>query len=64
MQAISALRATLSGMADDPGILGDNGNPNLTPVSSNAYTFPRTPAQVCSPCLARLELLALSHADC
>ncbi len=46
LQAISALRATLSGMADDQGILGANGAPNLTPVNANAYTFPRSPAQV------------------
>ena len=46
MQAISALRAALSGMADDQGILGANNGPNLTPVNADAYTFPRTPAQV------------------
>ncbi len=32
-------------MADDQGILGANGAPNLTPVNANAYTFPRSPAQ-------------------
>ena len=38
-------------MADDQGILGANGQPNLTPVNSDAYTFPRSPAQVCCPAL-------------
>ena len=49
LQAISSLRAALSGMADDQGILGASAVPNLTPVNTNAYTFSRTPAQVCSP---------------
>ena len=44
-QAISALRATLSGAADDQGILV-NGLNNLTPVDNSSITFPRTVNQV------------------
>ena len=44
-QAISALRATLSGAADDQGILV-NGLNNLTPVDNSSITFPRAVNQV------------------
>lgn len=43
--AISALRAKLSGAADDQGILLD-GAPNLVPTDSNSITFHRNISQV------------------
>lgn len=45
VQAISALRAALSGAPDDQGILL-NGEANLVPADANAITFPRTVSQV------------------
>lgn len=44
--AISALRATLSGVADDMGILVSGDSYNFTSVDSNALVFRRSPAQV------------------
>ena len=45
-QAIAALRAKLSGAADDQGILL-NGAPNEVPTDSNGLTYTRSIAQVC-----------------
>lgn len=42
---ISALRAQLSGAADDQGPLL-NGKPNVVPADSNSIAFARTPSQV------------------
>lgn len=44
--AISALRATLSGSADDMGITIPGENFNFTSVDTNALVFRRSPAQV------------------
>ena len=44
--AISALRATLSGSADDMGIIIPGENYNFTSVDTNALVFRRSPAQV------------------
>ncbi len=46
VQAISNLRATLSGQPDDQGILKPNGNALIAPTDSNAITFRRSPRQV------------------
>lgn len=43
---ISALRADLSGAADDQGPLFPNNVPNIVPTDSNSLAFARTPAQV------------------
>ncbi|MGH7950978.1 MAG: ferritin-like domain-containing protein [Limisphaerales bacterium] len=45
---ISALRATLSGAADDQGVVTTGGNPvaNLVPTDSNGVAFSRTTGQV------------------
>lgn len=45
IEAISALRATLAGAADDQGILRD-GAPNEVPTDSNGLTYTRTVSQV------------------
>ncbi len=50
LQAISSLRAALSGAADDQGITSATGGPNMTPVNSDAMTFARSPAQVSVAC--------------
>jgi hypothetical protein len=42
---ISALRAKLSGAADDQGVV-KNGHANIVPVDANAIVFSRTPQQV------------------
>lgn len=44
--AISALRASLSGSADDMGIIVPGENYNFTSVDTNALVFRRSPAQV------------------
>ena len=46
VQAISNLRANLSGAADDLGILQPNGVILTVPTDTNALTFRRTPRQV------------------
>ena len=43
---IAALRATLSGAADDIGITTPTNNYNVTPTDINALTFRRSPQQV------------------
>ncbi len=46
VQAISNLRATLSGANDDEGILMPSGAVNIAPEDYNALAFPRTTRQV------------------
>ena len=46
VQAISNLRATLSGAPDDEGILMPNGAVNIAPADINALAFRRTTQQV------------------
>jgi hypothetical protein len=43
---ISALRATLSGAADDQGVVDSNNKANLVPTDSNSLVFSRTTRQV------------------
>ncbi len=43
---VSALRADLSGVADDQGPLGPNDVPNIVPTDANSLAFTRTPTQV------------------
>lgn len=43
---ISALRATLSGAADDQGIVDASGNANIVPTDANSLVFSRTTRQV------------------
>ena len=51
-------------MADDQGILGDGGVPNLTPVNADAYTIPRSPAQVCDVLSVPACLVLLGFRTC
>lgn len=46
VQAISNLRATLSGAADDQGIVTPPNGVNLVPTDANSIAFARTPRQV------------------
>jgi hypothetical protein len=43
---ISALRATLSGAADETPLISANGTPNIVTADANAIAFSRTPQQV------------------
>ena len=44
--AISAVRASLSGAADDQGVVDAMGNSNIVPTDSNSLAFTRTTRQV------------------
>ena len=46
VSAISALRASASGAADDQGLFKDTDSYVLAPSDANAVAFSRTPAQV------------------
>ena len=43
---ISALRAALSGAADDQGVVDANGNANIVPVDANSLAYTRSARQV------------------
>ncbi len=45
-QGISAVRASLSGAADDQGVVDANGNANIVPTDANSIVFSRTTRQV------------------
>ena len=61
LQAISALRAKLSGAADDSGILV-NGTSSLVPTDMNAITFARNVSQVQITTTRTLTLVTLLNA--